>query len=125
MEGRIDRRKAYSMIKNAATLQEFQNKSNIARVTETSGEKWGKSLLIIILILGLIVLFLGFKVFLTLSVGLGFLAIIVGLQNPSLGVFGLGLLCALDAPMRVFLSSGILSWNTFNFYLLFVMLLFL
>jgi O-antigen ligase len=54
----------------------------------------------------------------------GFAAAVMGLAKPSLGVFGVGILCTLDSLTRVFLlTGGLLRWNSFN-YLMIAALLF-
>jgi O-antigen ligase len=55
---------------------------------------------------------------------MGFAAAVVGLWKPPLGVLGVATLCTLDAVSRIYLlTGGLLRWNTFNYWLLFVMLL--
>jgi len=104
---------------------QIQYNKNEYQESRPISETWGPRFLFIILIIGMIGFLVGFKTFLTLSIMFGFVAVVVGLKQPFIGVLGLGILCALDAPMRVFITSGgILRWNTFNYWLLFVMLVF-
>lgn len=59
----------------------------------------------------------------TLLVALALGATVVGFFQPVIGLFGIGILCTLDAVARFFvLGSGVLPWNTFNYWLLIVML---
>lgn len=68
----------------------------------------------------------GFRTALALLTVLGLLAAVVGVWQPAVGLLGVGLLCTLDAPLRVLLLiGGIWRWNTFNYWLLLALLLFL
>jgi hypothetical protein len=105
------------MLRNNIDLpQGYPTRSGIRPVSEV----WGPRLLFLIFCLGLVGFFAGFQLFLVLSVILGFATAVVGLKQPSIGIIGIGILCALDSPMRVFLSGNFLPWNTFNYWLLFV-----
>ncbi|HTD51663.1 MAG TPA: O-antigen ligase family protein, partial [Thermoanaerobaculia bacterium] len=53
---------------------------------------------------------------------LGLAAAAAGLRRPILGLYGIGMLCTLDVLSRVFIG-GLWRWNTFNYFLLFVLLL--
>jgi O-antigen ligase len=54
----------------------------------------------------------------------GFAAAIVGLRRPVLGLLGVSMLCTLDSVSRAYLmTGGLWRWNTFNYWLLVVMLL--
>jgi hypothetical protein len=54
---------------------------------------------------------------------LGFGAAVLGLRWPALGMLGIGVMVTLDAPMRHFVAgSGLLPWNSLNYWLLFTML---
>jgi len=66
----------------------------------------------------------GFDRALAVLVLLGFAAAIAGLARPALGLMGIGLLCALDGFARTMIMTGggLLRWNTFNYWLLVVML---
>ena len=55
---------------------------------------------------------------------IGFLAAVVGLRRPSIGLLGVGLLCVLDPPSRtLLLTGGLLRYNSLNYWLFFVALL--
>lgn len=60
-------------------------------------------------------------------IGLAALVLAVaGLRHPRLGLFGVGILCAVDPMMQSFvLTGGLLRWNTFNYFLLLVAALFI
>jgi len=52
-----------------------------------------------------------------------FAAAIAGLARPALGLMGIGILCAVDGFARSILpDTGLYRWNTFNYWLLIVML---
>lgn len=67
---------------------------------------------------------IGFERAVTLLMLVGFGAAVIGLFQPTVGLLGIGLLCTLDAIARFFVfNAGVLPWNTFNYWLLLVMLL--
>ncbi|MCI0627097.1 MAG: O-antigen ligase family protein [Acidobacteria bacterium] len=48
-----------------------------------------------------------------------FIAVIIGLKKPNIGLIGVGILCTLDPLSRVYLmTGGLLRWNLFNYWLL-------
>lgn len=53
---------------------------------------------------------------------IGLAAGAAGLRRPIIGLYGIGMLCTLDVLSRVYIG-GLWRWNTFNYWLLFVMLL--
>jgi hypothetical protein len=56
---------------------------------------------------------------------LGLLLAFVGLWFPVVGILGAGLICTIDPVMRAFvLTGGLLRWNSFNYLLLFAMVVF-
>jgi hypothetical protein len=60
----------------------------------------------------------GFKPALTILVSLAFLAALVGLLRPVLGLYAVTVLCILDAVTRVaLLQGGLLRWNSLNYLL--------
>ena len=94
------------------------------RPIPSAARLWGIRLIAVTIGIWLASLALGFQtglVFLTL---MGFGAAVAGLGKPALGVFGVVILCTLDAASRVYLlTGGLLRWNTFNYWLVVVMLL--
>src|SRR5512142_1729610 len=69
-------------------------------------------------------LVLGFDRALAAVTLIGFAAAIGGLARPALGLMGIGILCAVDGFSRSILpGSGLYRWNTFNYWLLLVMLI--
>jgi hypothetical protein len=66
----------------------------------------------------------GFTMGLRFLTVLGFASALVGLVRPLAGFLGVGLLCTLDAVMRVYLfTGGLFRWNLFNYLLLVAMAL--
>ncbi len=62
---------------------------------------------------------LGYRQAVTMLSTLGVVATVIGIAKPQIGMFGIGILCTLDAVTRVFvLTGGLLRWNTFNYILL-------
>ena len=94
------------------------------RYEEWGTAYWGWLLLAAVALISAAGFSLGFVWWLTvLTVG-GFAAAVVGLVRPALGLFGISLLCTLDAVMRHFLlDAGVqyLRFNTLNYWLLIVM----
>ncbi len=93
-------------------------------VAKSPARYWGQRLTGVILVAWASSFVIGFEAALTVLVFVGFGAAVLGLRRPSLGLLGIGMLCALDAPMSsLLLTGGLLRWNTFSYWLLFVMLL--
>jgi O-antigen ligase len=68
---------------------------------------------------------IGFQNALAVMTAIGFAAAIWGVRQPELGLIGVSILCTLDAVMRALLmSGGLLRWNTLNYWLILVSLLF-
>ena len=91
---------------------------------EESALFWTKALVALVLLAwgaGIVVGFQRALAFLTL---VGFASAIAGLARPALGLMGIGLLCSLDGFARTLIMNegGLLRWNTFNYWLLIVML---
>src|SRR5208282_718550 len=81
-------------------------------------------LVVAILLVWLVSLGVGFETGLALHAIVGLVAAVIGLRLPLLGFLGTSMLCTLDAATRVYLlGGGFLRWNTFNYFLLVVMLL--
>ena len=68
-------------------------------------------------------LVIGFKVALGVITAAGFALAVAGLRRPMLGALGIGVLCSLDSLIRVYLmTGGLLRYNTFNYWLILVIL---
>lgn len=94
------------------------------RATPSAAPPWGVRLIALTIGMWLASLALGFETGLVLLTLMGFGAAVVGLWKPTLGVLGVVILCTLDAVSRIYLlTGGPLRWNTFNYWLVVVMLL--
>ncbi len=92
---------------------------------QSSAKYWGQRLTVLILLVCAASLLIGFKSSLAVLTIMGYGAAILGLRRPALGLLGIGILSTLDTTTSYYLFStgGLLRWNTFNYWLLFVMLL--
>src|SRR6266566_4119982 len=82
-------------------------------------------LVAVIALVWLTTLFVDFRVALTLLMATGFSVAAIGLRYPRFGLLGIGMLCTLNeiaAPLL--LSGGLWRWNTLNYWLLIVSVLF-
>jgi O-antigen ligase len=67
----------------------------------------------------------GFAGAVTLLTLIGFAATVFGLWNATAGLMGIAIVCTLDAVTRHYLlTGGLLRWNSLNYWLLFVLLLY-
>jgi O-antigen ligase len=67
---------------------------------------------------------LGFTRSLGLITLAGYAAALAGIFFPAAGLLGIGVLCVLDAPARIYLlTGGLFRYNTLNYILLFALLL--
>ncbi|HWC66088.1 MAG TPA: O-antigen ligase family protein, partial [Thermoanaerobaculia bacterium] len=91
---------------------------------ESDAAFWTRALLVSTLVVWAAGLAVGFDRALAVVTLIGFTAAIAGLARPALGLMGIGILCAVDGFARSILAGGrIFRWNTFNYWLLLVMLL--
>lgn len=91
---------------------------------EAAAAFWTRALLATTLGFWAAGLALGFERALAAVTAVAFAAAIVGIARPALGLIGIGILCAVDGFARSILAGGALfRWNTFNYWLLVVMLL--
>lgn len=85
---------------------------------------WGKAILALVIMSWAAGFFIGFTVALGIVTGAGLVLAILGLKREGLGLWGISILCTVDAASRVLLfTGGILRWNTLNYLLLGVALL--
>lgn len=83
---------------------------------------WGSTLSIVIALIWVAGFSIGFQRSITMISMVGLIATLIGMAKPTLGVFGIGILCTADPMMRVFvLTGGLFRWNTFNYVLLMAM----
>jgi hypothetical protein len=68
---------------------------------------------------------LGYRTALAVLTIAGFVGAAAGIKRPALGLLAVGVLCTVDAPARILLlTGGIWRWNTFNYWLLIVLMCF-
>src|SRR5882724_1848267 len=85
--------------------------------------RWFVALIVIVWLASFVI---GFRTALGVLTVVGFAGAILGVYYPNLGVLAVGLLCTLDAPSRIFLfTGGLWRWNTLNYWLLVVLVLFM
>ncbi len=95
------------------------------KVSQT-GKWWGPLFSLFVVLVWAASFAVGFRVALTVIEAVGLLTLVAGLFSPRLGMVGLTMLCVIDGPARVYLlTGGVLRWNTLNYWLLLVMLLYL
>ena len=86
---------------------------------------WGPAVAAIIVLAWAVSPVLGFQRSLLILTVIGFAAVIGGLRFPAVGLFGIAMLCVLDAPSRVYLfTGGLLRWNTLNYWLVLMIVLY-
>ncbi|HSC30096.1 MAG TPA: hypothetical protein VLD17_00105 [Gemmatimonadaceae bacterium] len=96
------------------------------RTVPQTGKWWGPLFSLFIVLVWAVSFALGFRLALTIVEAVGLLTLAFGLYNPRLGMVGLTILCVIDGPARVYLlTGGVLRWNTLNYFLVLVMLLYL
>ncbi len=94
--------------------------------TDASTVRWGRFLVAFIVSAWSLSFLLGFTPALALVTGAGFILAVVGVVRPELGLLGVGILSTLDAPARALLfTGGVLRWNTFSYWLLIIVVLYL
>lgn len=96
-----------------------------AKVPQT-GKWWGPLFSLFVVLVWGASFAVGFQVALTVIEAVGLLTLVVGLVNPRIGMVGITMLCVIDGPARVYLlTGGLLRWNTLNYWLLLMMLVYL
>jgi O-antigen ligase len=94
------------------------------RVALSPAAIWGTCLIVLSVCVWAAGFVVGFPVALSVLTLTGFAAAIVGLRWPVLGLLGVSMLCTLDPITRnLLLVGGLLRFNTFNYWLLVVILL--
>lgn len=104
----------------------WHRRAEDVREASSGAGRWGLLLVAVIALLWSSTVVVDFQVVLTVLMTMGFGAAVVGLRYPWLGLLGAGILCTLNemaAPLL--LSGGLWRWNTVNYWLLLVTLLFL
>ncbi len=109
---------------HAAPGMSIESSTSLQMVEESRAQLWGTRLMIFVVATWAASLAFGFQVGLIVLTVVGFAAAALGLRRPALGLFGIGILSTIDAPTSaLLLTGGVLRWNTFNYWLLLVMLL--
>lgn len=86
---------------------------------------WGRRFVAVSLVAWAASPAVGLRASLAVIVALGFAAAIAGIRQPALGLLGITVLCTVEPAMNTQLfTGGLLRWNTFNYWLLIVLLLF-
>lgn len=68
--------------------------------------------------------FVGGELAVMMLMVIGLLCAMYGVLNPAVGLFGVGLMCTMDALAKfMLLSGGLLRWNTFNYLLAVIIVL--
>lgn len=103
-------------------LPELVRQKRQLRAANTAGSRWVMAILLI-WGAGLVI---GLRASVAMLTVLGFAAAIAGLRRPRLGLIAAGVLCTLDPLMSsLIFTGGLLRWNTVNYLLLLVALLWL
>jgi O-antigen ligase len=90
----------------------------------SAAAKWGFALVVCAIACTGISLVVGFKTGFSLMTAIGFMAAILGLYRPAVGLIGISMLCTMDTLDRALLfTGGLFPWNTLNYWLLAVMFL--
>ncbi len=92
--------------------------------TRSSASFWGTLLIVLIALVWGASFVIGFQAGLAILLGIGLVLTIFGLVSPSLGLLAVGMVAALDAMANIFLlTGGLLRYNTFNYFLLLIILI--
>ncbi len=95
-------------------------------ITRSSAKFWALLIIAITSLVWAAGMVIGFENALSINLAIGFILAIVGLTSPSLGLLSIGVLAALDAMAAELLyTGGLLRFNTLNYWLLIVMILYL
>ena len=104
----------------------YKHSRTSERIEKSPTATWGKFLVLLIILAWTSSFVVGFEnslMFLTL---LGFVGAVVGLRFPFIGLLGIGMLSTLDAITRFMLTDGgFLRWNSLNYWLIVVIILYL
>jgi O-antigen ligase len=99
---------------------------SVLRKSADPCSQWGPLLLVFVVATWAVGYFAGFTFSLAVLTAASLLASIVGIFRPGLGLLGISMLCTLDSVTRFYLlSGGLLRWNTINYLLLLLMIVFL
>lgn len=115
-------------------ISTVQRTPRVARATDWTelelgeGERslrWGPTVAVLLVVIWAGGAVVGYTMALRIATVLSFGALVIGLRSPAIGLLGVMMLCIVDAPARVYiLTGGLLRWNTFNYWLIAMMVLY-
>ncbi len=109
----------------APAHEQGRPRRTLGRPKPQTGKWWGPLFCLFIILVWAASFVVGFQAALTVIEVAGLLTLIIGVASPRLGMVGITILCVIDGPARVYLlTGGALQWNTLNYWLLFVILLY-
>lgn len=98
--------------------------SSPIRQPRSTAKYWGLRLAWICALIWAAGLVLGFQKSVSMLTALGMGATVLGMARPTIGIYGITILCTMDGLSRVFvMTGGLFRWNTFNYILLLAMML--
>lgn len=104
----------------------FGNEAAALSMNSAGGAWWGPVCSLLVVLAWGAGVAAGFQISVLILTLMGFAALIVGLRSPTMGLLGVMTLCILDPLARVYLlTGGLLRWNSFNYWLLLMMVLYL
>ncbi len=90
----------------------------------SGARNWGLLLAWVCALIWMIGLVSGFLTSVRLLTIIGLVATVIGMARPTIGIYGITILCTMDALSRGYiLTGGLLRWNTFNYLLLLAIVL--
>ncbi len=99
--------------------------SRAVRPPRSPVDYWGRVFVVLNVVCWGASFVIGFKAALALLTIVGFAAAFVGVFRPVIGLLGIGMLCTLDPLTNSLLfGGGLLRWNTFNYWLVLVAVVF-
>ena len=94
-------------------------------VRRTGADQLGRAFVALIVGAWMLAPLLGFQRVLLLLTAIGLAATVVGAIRPVIGLYGITMVCLLDAISRVYVfTGGVLRYNTLNYWLLCALVLF-
>jgi len=94
---------------------------SVRKASGSPAESWGRRFVAVILLVWGVSFAIGFVPALAVLSALAFAAAVLGVRRPALGLLGMSMLCTLDSAMReLLLTGGLLRWNSFNYWLVVV-----
>ncbi len=105
----------------ARPLTAHSSQLSVRKASGSPAQSWGRRFVAVILLVWGASFATGFIPALAVLSALAFAAAVFGVRRPALGLLGMSMLCTLDSAMReLLLTGGLLRWNSFNYWLLVV-----